>query len=75
MKRIPKVTLYRSEGKQSVCDHARPQTSDPHHAPALGRTRGTSTEFSINLGLALLFQLWIVTPAVPNQLGPGSITY
>lgn len=27
MKRIPKVILYRSEGKQSICEHARLQTS------------------------------------------------
>lgn len=27
MKNIPKVILYRSEGKQSICEHARLQTS------------------------------------------------
>lgn len=29
-------------------------------------------DFCLNLGLAWLFWLQVVTPAVPNQLGPGS---
>lgn len=48
---------------------------DPHNAQTPGRANGASLDFSINLGLSLLFGLWIVTPVVPNQPGPGSTKY
>lgn len=72
MKRIPKVKekkpkylwLYQTADVRTL--------PGPPHAPALGRAIGASMVFCLNLGLALLFWLQMVTPAVPNQLGPRS---